>query len=412
MMAPQAPAQPLSESLPETRRLRSFLWVLLILGAAAFLIGALGASPQRAWQTYLVNFLFWSGIAQAGIVFSAAYRLTNAHWGESMRRLAEGMAGVLPVSFVLFLLLFFGRSFLFPWIETSAHGKESWLNFPFLFARDGISLIMLYGVSFVYLYYTLRPIAGERFEGRGTPSGLHRFLIRGWQGLSGERARSERVLRSLAVAVVLTYAAVYTLLAFDLVMSLEPQWYSTLFGAYFFMGNFYLGLAFLGVTTILVRKSARLASQLPSRNFWDLGKLMLAFGMVTGDFFFSQFLVIWYGNLPEEITFVIHRTKDMPWATLSWIVLFGGYLGPVLLLFSRAVKLHARSFVLVSLLVLVVMWIERYLLVVPSLWHEKSLPLGWIEVLVTAGFAGAMGLSVLEFWRRLPFFFPSSGSKP
>ena len=407
MMAPEASAQPLEGNWPESiRRLRFILWVLLVLGTVAFLVGALGASPLRAWQTYLINFLFWSGIAQAGLVFSATYRLANANWGETVRRLGEGMAGFLPLSFVLFLLLFFGRSYLFPWIAHPAHGKESWLSFPFLFARNGIGLIILYAVSFTYLYYSMRPNVGDNLEGRAAPAcKLHQFLIRGWQGSARERVRSDRVLTPWAVALILSYVAIFSLRAFDLVMSLDPTWYSTLFGAYFFMGNFFVGLAFLAITAIFVRKSWNLESQITSRNLADLGKLMLAFGMVTGDFFFSQFLVIWYGNLPEEIGFVIHRTKDMPWATLSWIVLFAGYLGPVVILFSRTVKERPRSFLVVSLLVLFVMWLERYLLIVPSLWQEKSLPLGWLEILVTAGFFGAMGLSILAFWRRFPLFF-------
>ena len=115
------------------RRLVTSLWIFLLIGAAAIIAGASGIASQRVWISYLINFCFWSGLAQAGIIFSAAYRLTNGRWGETIRRVAEGFVLFIPLSILLFLLSFAGRTYLWPWIEEPIEAKAAWLNEPFFF---------------------------------------------------------------------------------------------------------------------------------------------------------------------------------------------------------------------------------------------------------------------------------------
>ncbi|NTV33894.1 MAG: hypothetical protein HGA50_11460, partial [Deltaproteobacteria bacterium] len=129
--------------------------VLALVGLGAFLFQVSGEHPEKAWQAYLVNFIFWSAVAQGGLLFSVVLHVTKARWGKPLQGLAESFAAFFPVSFVLFLVLFLGRAFVFPWLGGDLHGKEGWLTLPFLFSRDAAGLLILYGLGFAYLRHGL-----------------------------------------------------------------------------------------------------------------------------------------------------------------------------------------------------------------------------------------------------------------
>jgi len=385
------------------RGLLRLLWVLLGAGVLTFLLEATGPNRLRAWQIFLVNWLFWSGMAQGGLVFAATYDVVRAKWGGAVKHLAQGLGAFLPVSFVLFFLLLAGRQVLFPWVNQPIPEKQAWLNTPFLFARDGIGLSILYGLGFAYLYYSLRVDLGRSVTHRGDSlPRISALFSRGWRGLEEEQRRSRRALAILSPIFLFTYATVFSLIGFDLVMALDPSWYSTLFGAYFFVSSFYLGLAAIAILAVLARRRLGLEEQIGRKQFHDLGKILFGFCLVAGDFFWSQFVVIWYGNLPEETPYLILRGYEMPWAPLTWTVLLVSFIIPFLLLLSRRVKESPRTLLPIALLILIGMWIERYILVVPSLWHRTGLPLGWIELLITGGFLAAVALSYSAFLSAFP----------
>ncbi|MFQ5776751.1 MAG: molybdopterin oxidoreductase [Terriglobia bacterium] len=390
-------------SVPLPPRLLGLLVILLAAGALAFAYGLARSDSLRAWQIFLVNFLFWSGMAQAGVVFAAILHLTGARWAGPIKRLAAGAASFLPVSFVLFLVLIFGREQLFPWISHPVPEKAAWLNAPFLFARDAVGLLALYSLSLAFLYYSIRPALGAmRERAGGSPTAFHRAMMAGWRGAEKEEERSQRVLSALSPILVILYAFVFTLLAFDLVMSLHPHWYSTLFGGYFFIGNLYLGLATIAIGAVLARKYLGLEALITPSQLHDLGKLLFAFCMLWTYLFWSQYLVIWYGDLPEETGFVLTRVQEAPWAPLAWGVLVACFLVPFVVLLSRTVKRRPGSLAAISVVVVGGMWLERYVLVVPSLWKKSGVPLGGLEVLVTLGFFAAAALSYLAFVRVVP----------
>ncbi|MFQ5723063.1 MAG: NrfD/PsrC family molybdoenzyme membrane anchor subunit [Terriglobia bacterium] len=359
------------------------LLALLLAGLGAFVYGATGSDSQRAWQIYLVNLLFWSGMAQAGVVFAAILHLTNARWAGPVKQLALGGAACLPVSFLLFLGLYFGREQLFPWLHHPIPEKAAWLNLPSLFARDGLALLVLYGSSLLFFYYSMR---ADRSE--------------------DERRRNHRRLSVLAPLLVFLYAIVFSLLGFDLVMSLSPHWYSTLFGGYFFVGNLYLGLAGLAIVAAVVRRYFHLEAHLGPPRFHDLGKLVFAFCLLWTYLFWSQYLVIWYGDVPEETGFIFTRVKQELWSPLAWSVLGLCFLVPFVLLLSREVKRRPGSLSAVCGVVLVGMWLERYILVVPSLWKENWVPFGALEVFITLGFFSVTALCYRFFLRTFPLVRP------
>ena len=215
---------------------------LIVIGFGTFIICAVKQDPGRAWQAYLINFLLWSAIAQGGLLFSTIMHTTQAKWSGPLSNLSESFTAFFPYSIVLFLLLFLGREHVFPWLHEDLHGKEVWLNVRFLFSRDLIALLVLYGLGLAYTYQALRlKLSTEEADG----GRLRAFLVRRWQRRPGNLARCERRKNVFSLLYMLAFALVLSLIGYDLVMAADPHWYSTLFGAYSFAKAIYMGLGAL-----------------------------------------------------------------------------------------------------------------------------------------------------------------------
>jgi hypothetical protein len=375
----------------------------ILIGLGAFIFQMVGPHPERAWQAYLINFLFWSAVAQGGLLFSVVMHLTRARWSQAMQNLAESFAAFFPLSLGLFLILFLGKDYLFPWLHHGFHGQKSWLNLPFLFTRDLVGLLILYGLGLAYLYYALRvKIAPGPFQGR-----LRRILLRGRTGSDQEIQKCKSRMSVLSVLYVLFYAFVLTLIAYDLIMSMEPPWYSTLFGPYAFAKSFYVGLAALMILSAIVHLSRGKRSGLSPSHFHDLGKLMFAFCLLWADFFYVQLLIMWYGNLPEEVGYVIHRTVISPWNVLAWTVFIVSFVIPFLILLNQKVKTKPVIMIGLCSVIIAGLWLEHLLLVGPSLTPQaQSLPLGTAEGLIALGFFGLLAFAVTLFLRFFPDLIP------
>jgi Ni/Fe-hydrogenase subunit HybB-like protein len=373
------------------RPLPSWVVPLLVLLAAvgllSFLLLALGASSARAWRAYHVNWLFWTGLSQAGILFSATQVLSKSRWSHPLRRIAEASVAFLPISFVLFLVLWLGRASIFPWVTVPVEEwpKGFWLRDWFVFGRDGVGLLVLYALSFWFVYHSLR---SDRATGE-------------------ELARSEERLSRLAGGLAVAYGVVMSILAFDLIMSLAPHWMSNLLGAYFFMAAWLAALMALALTTIFWRRHLGLDSLVTPKTLHDLGKLCFGFTVFWAYLFFSQFIVIWYGNMPEETSFMMLRIAAQPWrpigilmVVLVFVVPFWGLMGVV----PKKTPAILGTFAVISL---VGLWLDRWVFVVPSIVEGAArAPLGWPELLVTIGFAGVWGLAHLWFAQRYPIISP------
>lgn len=382
--------------LSETERVPGKAWIgafaiLALMGTGAFVAGIAGSQSQRAWQAYLVNFVFWSGLAFGTVLFSAMLTMTDAHWGRPLKRLAEAPGAFLPVAFLLFWVLYGGREQLFPWLHEPIAHKKIWLSSGFLFARDGAALLLLTVVSLAQVYHSVQ--RDRRFMAAGRDMGVNRDM---------GKADGRDPQTVIAPVLGILYAIVLSLIGFDLIMSLSPRWHSTLFGAYYFVGSFYSALAAIAVLSFWSVRKLGLGEIIRPDHFHDLGKLLLAFCLVTGDFFYSQFLVIWFGNLPNETRYVLARVRESPWDLLAWTVLFICFAVPFVALLSRRIKRKPILMMILGITILSGMWLERFLLVVPSLWKGGTLPLGMTEVLITGGFLGIVGLCVLFFLRRFP----------
>ncbi len=290
------------------------LLVLSGIGVVAF-IGGIAIDAARAWTALLVNFLFWSGLGHAGVAFSAIFCLTSARWARPLKRVAEATVAFLPVSAVMLVTLLVGASAWVPWVHEPSEARRMWLNVPFLIVRQSLGFLLLAAISLAYVDASLRPDVGERLSaGASVWPALGRRFSGNWRGLDAEIRISQQRQARLSTAVLITFACVLSLQAFDFIMSLDPHWYSTLAGGFFFIGTLYVGVAFLAVAAARIGSHPELRPYVNSEQLHDMGRLLLGFCMLWAYLFWSQYLVIWYGDLPEETAFVARRTVDAPWA--------------------------------------------------------------------------------------------------
>jgi hypothetical protein len=348
-------------------------WVLVLVGAVAFVMGALSADAGHAWAIYLVNLVFWSGLAVTGPAIAAMMQLTEARWSPSVRRLALTTAGFLPVSFVLLLVMFAGRAVLYSWVNTPVPVKAAWLNTPFFWLRTLGLAAALFGVCFAFIRALLNRPASD-----------------------GQRARRNM----LAVILLFLWIVTVSLWGFDLVMSLDPHWYSGLFGGYFVVSTLYTAFALLSILAILAN---RRGLGVPPAAVQDVAKLQFAMSIMWMYFFWSQYLVIWYGNVPIETRFVAYRFFESPWKTLAWVVFFVGWLIPFAYLLKRLTgrppARHGPLFV-IACFGLVAIFLERVLVVFPSVIAKGSPNFALSDVLITAGFLALFALGRRWFFAR------------
>jgi hypothetical protein len=346
------------------------LILLAALGVLAFLWGVTRPDPARTWGIYLVNLLFWSSLAITGPAIAAMIVVTEGRWAPTVKRVALSTMGFLPVSFVLFVVLFFGREALYSWVTHPLPVKAAWLNVPFMSLRIGLGVLALYLVAFA----TARAILAEdRAEGRSPQAGARRYR--------------------LSAVLLALYVVVLSLWGFDLLMSLEPTWYSGLFGGYYVVTSLYPGFALVCFLTI--RAQARGEIDAPPAVIQDVAKLVFAMCVMWMYFFYSQYLVIWYGHVPAETRFFLTRFFVDPWRTLAFVIFVLGALVPFAYLLKRLTgRPPTRHRVFIAILVLgwVAIFLERVMIVYPSI-KVNALPIGLTEALITAGFFAAFVLS-------------------
>jgi len=374
-------------------------FILVAIGVAAFIFGLASQHPERAWQAYLINFLLWSAIAQGAVLFSAVMHMTNARWTGPLAGLSESFTAFFPISYILFLVLFLGRAHIFPWLHEDLHGKEIWLNIPFLFTRDCIGLLILYVLGFGYLFNALQlKLDPNRPGGK-----LRRSIFEAWQRKPRKPEEIKRRMTIWGGFYILAFALVLSLIGFDLVMSMDPHWISTLFGAYHFVKAFFIGLGALIILAAVIRLKHGEASGIQDGHFHDIGKLFFAFCLLWADFFYVQLMVIYYGNIPEETHYVIIRTMLAPWNKLAWTVFIICFIGPFFILLNKRVKTKPLFMVILCSIVIIGIWLEHLLLLGPALSHEaQTIPLSVSDGLISLGFLGMMVIAVGYFLNIFP----------
>jgi hypothetical protein len=257
---------------------------MVVVGMVAFGWG-LTQDAQTAWGSYVANWLFFTSVAMGAVMFAVVTTIVKARWNWSLRRVSVSFAAFLPVAFLLLLPMLLGlREQYFPWIEEMAHdpilqAKRAYLNVPFLVTRQFAGVALLFGLAIYFAYLAVRPDL-RLVPDDGDPSRKvwRERLTAGWLGQEAEEVRSWQRMTRLAPALVMVYAVVMSFMTFDWAMSLEPHWFSTLFGGWFFMGAFWTGIAVTGVSMVWLRRedaAFRMHMELQQRH--DIGKLAFAF---------------------------------------------------------------------------------------------------------------------------------------
>lgn len=390
-------------SRPLPARLRTTCTVLAIIGAAVFIIG-LFVAPDRAWRSLLFNWLFFTSISSAGVMFVAVQRITTARWSRPVIRFLEGYVAFLPVAVMLLLLIFVGRSHIFPWAVAAPEiaEKRLYLNPWFLISRDIIIFGIITALSVWYIYTSVRLDVGVSAEGGAKwARGIRERMRRGFRDERREIHSTHSLQGKLAVFLGFAFAFFWIVLSWDLSMSLDLHFQSTMYGWWFFMGGWVAALASFTILTIAWRRYLDRYDLITEKHFHDLGKLCFAFTAFWGYLTFGQYLVIWYGNMGEE-THWMRLRLIAPWMKLTLAGVTFMFL-PFFGLMARSTKVFLPTMTFFAACTLVGLWIHRYIEVYPSLYYGSAdIPFGVWELGVAAGLLGIWGLCYMAFMDAFP----------
>jgi hypothetical protein len=395
-----------AEPIKPAATLSRVMWWCVLVGVVTFCIGLVTYSPAHLWGAYYTNLNFFMGLAAGSVIICAAVQIVRATWSVPVRRLAEANAAFLPWAFILFLCSYFGREYLFPWGRGPMPGREWWMQADFVYLRNGLLLGFLFYLMHRFVRLSLRSDVGflrEKSRNKNLWRGArYQALTAGWKGSESEVDATARKLSWNAPVLVLAYALIYSIYAFEMIMGMDAVWFSTMFGGFIFVGNIYLAWAVLSMSTVYhARRNPDFASTLGRQQFWDLGKLTFGFCMLWGYLFFSQFLPQWYGNLPEETLWMITRTREYPWKAWAWVVFPMCFVIPFIMLLSEDVKKNTNTLASICLVVFLGKWAEQYILIMPQMFPHQ-IPFSPLEVGLFFGFLGAYVLSIQHFIAKYP----------
>jgi hypothetical protein len=351
--------------------------VLAAIGIGGSLLLARGSEGgmDHLLETYLVSFAFFLSISLGALFFVLLQHCTRAGWSVVVRRVAEVLAGNVWLMAVLVIPVVLGMDHLYHWTDTAAAahdpllaGKLGFLN-PTFFVVRLFAYFMIWGVMASFLHRT--SIAQDR---------------------SGDPALTLRMERFSAPGMVL-FALSLNFAAFDLLMSLDPHWFSTIFGVYYFAVSVVAFLAVMPKILYGMQTRGILKNAVTVEHYHDFGKLLFGFTVFWAYIAFSQYMLIWYGNLPEETEWFLKRQTG-EWTTVSLILIFGHFVVPFLLLVSRFIKRRPLLLALTGGYVALMCWVDIYWLVIPE-FSPGVARFGLLDVLCLLGMNGVFSAVVL-----------------
>ena len=389
---------------PVPAGLRLAIGLLVSIGLIA-LVAAFVTDLPRAFRAYHFNWLYFTTVAQGAVMLAVVVAITRGLWSRPIRRIAMAFAAFLPVAYVMVLPILLGARHIFPWVDHPVVKKAAYLNVPFMSTRILVLLGILFALDLVFVFWSLRPDVG-RVQGEAPDKlrALYARFTQRWQGQETEEVRSYKKIAVLTPVIALFWAIGFGVLAWDFVMSLEPHWFSTMIGPYVFMSGFLGGIAATALCCVLYAQRGGQRDVIQPTNFHDIGKMTFGFCVFWAYLYYSQFIVIWYGLLPVEQDWLIHRLNDT-FRPGMIAVFFGMFVLPFFGLLGVKPKRTPLTLGLFASIVLIGLWIERYMLVYPSLYTDApSMPLGWREIGIGLFFLGIVLACVTWFASRFPIF--------
>jgi molybdopterin-containing oxidoreductase family membrane subunit len=380
--------------------------LLGIIGSAALLylrqvylgLGWTGLNQPVTWGFYITNFVFFIGISHAGTLISAILRLSQAEWRRPITRMAEVITAIVLAIGAFHPVIDMGRPDRA--INIFLTGR---LQSPIVW--DVTSISAYFAASTIYLYVPMIPDMAI-LRDRGTrPQWLYKLLAWGWQGTERQHKVLDRAINILMVMVIPIAVSVHTVISYIFSMTLQPMWHSTIFGPYFVVGAIFSGIAALLLVMLAFRKVFGLEGYLKEIHFIYLGRLMLIMSLLWFYFTFSEYLTAYFAHEPHEMKVFFYKLSG-PYAPLFWGMILCNFVIPVLTLSFKKTRSINGVFV-ASIAVLIGMWLERLLIIVPSLTNPRlSFPLGiYIPTFTECWlFAGAVSVFILGFILFAKFF--------
>jgi hypothetical protein len=342
----------------------------LIVGALFSVVFAVGFFVDRAqfFHSYLFAFSFWAGISAGSLALLMLQHLTGGGWGLVIRRVLEASTRTLPLVAVLFVPIVLGGHWIYSWThrdELDKHPvlleKSKYLNLPFFTVRAAI-------------YFAIWLVLA--------------FFLNRWSLLQDRTADKQftKRMRMLSGPGMVLFVFTVTFASIDWFMSLDPEWSSTIYGFVFVAGWSLSALAFTIAVMAALSKHEPMSSVVAQLHFHDLGKLLLALVMLWSYFAFSQFLIIWSGNLPEEIRWYLPRIHEA-WGAIALVVIVLHFAFPFLFLLSRSFKRNAGKLVIVAVLILLMRLVDLFWTIAPSV-NAGQFHISWMDLVAPIGLGG------------------------
>ncbi|MDB5034390.1 MAG: hypothetical protein JWQ98_1631 [Chlorobi bacterium] len=343
----------------------------LYAGIAGLAICVLGVFIDREqfFRSYLLGYIYVLGIPLGALGITMLHNLTGGSWGYSIRRILESAVKTIPLMAALFVPIVFGLHSIYIWTDQNLVGhdellqhKSPYLNVPFFLIRVAIYFAVWFGVSYL-LVGKMR-----RVEAAGGPA-------------------DDRGVQNFSAIGLLAFFLTATFAAFDWMMSLEPHWFSTIYGVMIIVGQVLSMFALsIAVLAVLTGWNPDLREKIRESYFHDLGNLLFAFTMLWAYLSLSQFLIIWSANLPEEVTWYVQRSTG-GWGVIPIILVAFHFLAPFFLLLMRKTKRNPSTLAAVALVVLVMRYVDDYWLIAPS-FHPLGIHLSWLDIVAPIGIGG------------------------
>jgi len=356
---------PLTETadlaIPELAGLQRRLFLIGAVGAAVSVVG-LFLNPRQFFQSYLMAYMLCLGVTLGCLALGMVHQLSGGAWGVVIRRPIGAAARVLPVMTAMFLPIALGMRQLYVWTDPDLllhdevlQHKALYLNTPFFLARAAVYFLVWNAIS---------------------------HFLNAWS-LEQDRTANPRLARRMQMLSgggLLAYGLTITFASFDWLMSLEPHWFSTIYGVLILGGQGLSALAFLIIVLVWLSRRPPLDRIVAASHFHDLGNLMLAFVMLWAYFSFSQYLIIWSGNLPAEIGWYLHRLQT-GWRAVGLVLILFHFAAPFIVLLSRRVKREPELLVKVAVGILVVRLVDLFWLIAPE-FHQHGISVSWLDIVL------------------------------
>ncbi len=364
--------------------------IMILIGVAAIAFGFLTGHAERTYLNLLLNSYYMTGICLAGLFFVAVQYVANAGWSSSLIRIPSAFSSILPYAGLILVVVvvggLFSHNLYHHWSDPSftditspkydklIAGKSGYLNIPFFITRI---------VGFLIIWSLFM-------------RALRKYSIN--EDLVGGLINHNKSIKISAIFLVV-FGFSSAIFAFDIVMSLEAHWFSTMFAWYNFAAMWVCGLSTIALTLILLKEKGYFA-WVNDSHLHDLGKFIFAFSIFWTYVWFSQFLLIYYANLPEEVIYFKRRWTDhyFMWFCLNIIINFAA---PVLILMTRDAKRNFKIMKVLTIIILCGHWLDYYMMIMPGTLGEES-GFGIIEVGTTIGFIGTFAFLMLTSLSKLP----------